>query len=603
VTATSLPVRFRRARAGLAVGLALSLSATMVLAAELQFSASVDQTTVGLGEQFQLVLTVQGEDMLSVPSPTLPPLPDLNVLGSTSSQSTNISIINGQIKKQATVNFIYALSAKKLGKTTIPACKLTYQGHEYASQPIDITVVGAARGQAAPMPAAPGLPPARAQVPIEGNLYLSVVPSRRTVYVGEPFTVEVSLCTRFQIANGGWAAVPSFDGFWAENVFDADKFDFQKRIIDGKQYGVSLLKKQILVPLGPGPATIKPLAFNVVVAQPPRDFFDVFGSTQSARIESKPLVINVLPLPETGKPRQFTGGVGQFTLAGSLDRTSTTNSEPVNLTLRISGSGNLRMIDKPEIAPVTGLKILPPESSDESHATRDALGGSKTFRFPIIPQGDGKFVIAPVAFAYFDPKAKSYRTLETGPFEFSASGSATSSRLVEATGLKVLGTDINYIKPDATALAIARAGPQPWPSLLYLLSVAMVGGSFWYRGHRDRLQSDRGYARKTRSSALVRRRLRDAEQLLKKRDERGFYGALTRAVTGYIGDRFDIDTHAMTRDQLRAEMDRLQVAPDIAASVIEIVDRCEVARFSPALLEDQEPRHLLEQARSALGRI
>jgi hypothetical protein len=587
----------------LAVLFALALSVATAGGAELEFSASVDQTTVGLGEQFQLVLTVQGEDMLSVPSPAIPPLPDLDVLGSTSSQSTNISIVNGQVKKQATVNFVYVLTAKKLGKSLIPPCRLTYQGKEYQSQPIEITVVKAAQRQARPAPSQPGMPPSRAQVPLEGNLFLSVVPGRRTVYVGEPFTLEISLCTRFQISNGGWAEVPSLDGFWAEKIFEADKFDFQRRTIEGKPFGVAVLKKLALFPLSPGETTIKPMAFNVAVARPPRDFFDMFGGTQSVRIESKPVTLNVLALPEKDKPKEFTGGVGQFTLVASLDRTTTTNSEPINLTVKVSGSGNVRMLDKPAIAPITGLKILDPEIRDDAHVAGDAVRGTKVFRFPIIPQSDGKYVIAPIAIAYFDPQSKSYKTLRTGPFEFSASGSATSAPLAEATGLRVLGTDIGYIKPDAAALAVTPMNPPWWPNLLYLLSLGMVGSALWYRGHSERLLSDRGYARKTRSSGLVRRRLKLAEKLLKRNDEKGFYAAITQAVMGYVGDRFNIETHAMTKDQLRAELDRLQVAPETSTAVIEIVDQCEIARFSPRLLENEDPRRLFEKTRDTLGRI
>ena len=586
-----------------AVLLAAIAVTRVATAGELQFSASVDQTTVGLGEQFQVTLTVQGEDMLSVPAPALPPLPDFSVLGSTSSQSTSISIINGQMKKQATVNFIYVLSAKHLGKAMIPPCKLAYQGKNYESQPIEIEVVKAAQGQAAPLPSQPGMPPSRAQVPLEGNLYLSVIPSRKTVYVGEPVTVEVSLCTRFQISNGGWAQMPTFEGFWAEKIFDADKFDFQRRTIDGKAYGVSLLKKVALVPLSPGVTAIKPMAMNVVVAQSSRDFFDVFGSTQTARIESKPVTINVLPLPENGRPKEFTGGVGQFTMTASLDRATTTNSDPLNLTVRMSGSGNIRMIGKPELPAMAGLKILDPETKDDAHASGDGVRGSKAFRFPIIPQSDGKYVIAPIEVAYFDPQSKSYRTLKAGPFEFSASGSATNAPLTEATGLRVLGTDINYIKPDASALAVTSMDPPWWPNLLYLLSLGMVGSALWYRGHSERLMSDRGYARKTRSSGLVKQRLKQAEKLLRKHDEKTFYAALTQAVIGYLGDRFNIETHAMTNEQLRAALDHNQVRPETAAAVIEIVDECEIARFSPGMLEHRDPRRLFEKTRDTLGRI
>jgi hypothetical protein len=582
-----------------------ALASAPARAGDLQFSASIDQTTIGLGQQFQLVLTVQDEDMLSVPSPQLPPLPDFDVIGNSSSQSTSISIINGKIQKQATVNYVYAMSAKKLGKLVIPPAKLSYQGKEYESQPIEITVVRTAQGQATPMPPAPSVAPSRGQLPIEGNLFLSVVPSRTSVYVGEPITVDVLLCTRFQIANGGWATMPSFEGFWAEKIFEADKFDFQRRTIDGKSYAVSELKKVALLPLSPGKATIKPMEFNVAVAQAPRDVFDMFGgaSTQGVKIVSKPITLDILPLPEKDKPAEFTGGVGQFSLAAALDRTSTTNNEPINLTVRLSGRGNLRMIDKPAVAPVTGLKILEPEIKDDAHVAGNTIQGSRTFRYPIIPQTDGNFVLAPIAVAYFDPQAKTYKTLRSERLEFSASGSATGAPLVEASGLKVLGTDIGYIKPDAAALTVTPMDPPWWPNLLYLFSFGMVGSAFWYRSHQERLLSDRGYARKSRSSSLVKRRLREAETLLKKNDAKGFHAALAQAVMGYVGDRFNVDAQAMTKDQLRSTLDRLAVPADTSAALLEIIDQCEIARFSPGMLGPGDPRQLFERARDVLGRI
>lgn len=592
---------------------ALALVTALVLpaaasAAEIEFSAVVDQTLVGVGQQFQLTLTVQGEDMLTAPQPQLPATPDFAILGSSSSQSTNISIMNGQMKRQATVNFVYQVAAKRVGKLILPACKLTYQGKDYETQPIEITVTKEPQGGAAPAPSQPGLPPdlqgQRSQIPIAGNLYLAATPSRRTVYVGEPVTLEVSLGTRFQLSNGGWAELPAYDGFWAEKIFEADKFAFERRTVDGQVYAVSTLAKVALFPLAAGEAKIKPMTFNVVVEQSPRSVFDMFGAAQNVQVQSKPVSITVLALPEKGRPREFTGGVGQFTLAASLDRVSTTNGEPVNLAVRMSGTGNIRMIDKPGIEPIEGLKILDPEVQDDAHVTGDEVKGTKTFRFPIIPQSDGKFVIPAITVAYFDPAAKEYRTLHTAPLDFSATGSAAAAApAVETSGLKVLGSDIAYIKPDATVLAATPMSAPWWPGLLYVFSLATVGSAFAYRRHSDRLASDRGYARKSRSSQLARQRLKQARKLLGKSDEKGFYAALTQAVMGYIGDRFNIETQAMTRDQLRSEMDRLQISPEAARDVLEIVDQCEIARFSPAMLKDGDPRRLFERTRETLGRI
>ena len=581
----------------------------LAAAAELDFTASVDQTTVGLGEQFQLVLSVRGQDMLSAPQPSLPAMAAIDVLGRSTSQSTNISFIGGQMKKEATVSFIYALAAKQLGKVTIPAATLSYQGHTYTTQPIELTVVKEAQGQAAPMQGSPGpgfapSPPAgRSQIPLEGNLYLSVNASRRTVYVGEPIAVDISLVTRFQVENGGWAELPSFDGFWAEKVFEADRFAFERRTIDGKAYGVADLKKVVLFPITPGEANIKPMSFNVAVAQSPQSIFDMLGSSQSVRVSSKPIAIKVLPLPEADKPAEFTGGVGQFTLAASLDRATTTNGEPVNLTVRLTGTGNLRMIEPPKLGAVPGLKILTPETKDDARVENGAVHGTKTYRFPIIPQGDGKFEVPAISIAYFDPQAKGYKRLSAGPFTFAASGSASAAPVAEASGLKVLGTDIDYIKPDVTSLNALSMDPPWWPNVMMLFSLATIGLAVGYRSHSQRLQSDRGYARKSRSSALVKRRLKQAEQLLRKHDEKGFHAELSRALLGYLGDRLNLDTHALTREQLRLALAERAVAAPTIDALFGIVDRCEVARFSPGEAAERDPRKLFDDARDVMARI
>jgi hypothetical protein len=415
--------------------------------------------------------------------------------------------------------------------------------------------------------------------------------------------LEISLCTRLRVTDGGWAEAPAFDGFWAEKVYDANRFDFQRRTLDGKAYDVSRLKAVALFPLSAGELTLKPLAFNVAVMQTSRDFFDVFEAPQTVRVASRPITIKVLPLPENGKPKEFTGGVGRFALSGALDRTATTSSEPINLTLRVSGSGNVRMIGKPGIPAIPGLRILDPEIREDVRAGPDGVQGSRTFRYPIIPQADGKYVIPAVRIAWFDPQARAYRTMQAGPFECSASGTIRSAPVVEATGLKVLGTDIGYIKADAARLAVTAMEPPWWPNLLYAVSLGLVGGAFWYRGHSQRLRSDRGYARKARSSRLVKIRLRQAEAFLGRKDERGFHAALSQAVIGYLGDRFNIETHAMTKEQLLAELERLQVRPGTVSAVIEVIEQCEIARFSPGAPATRDPQQLFLKARDVLGQV
>lgn len=576
------------------------ISAGALAAAQINFTASVDKSTVGLGEQFTLSLTVDGEDLTSVPRPVLPDLADFNVHAQSQSSGGGFSIQNGKLKRQVTVNFSYVLSATKLGTAEIPACKLTYAGTEYQSQPIAITVVKASQAQAAPRQrSAPG-GPTPANVPVEGNLSIEAAVDRTMMYVGEQFNLRYDLYSRLRISRQPTIAIPVFSGFWKEDLKIGN--EPSQQTVSGKVFNKFPIFGFALFPMSPGRLEIQPLKMAVPIVVASRDPFDLFGTETMVEIESKPLTITVLPLPEP-KPANFSDGVGRFTIASSLDRTATSNSEPITLTISLSGTGNIRLIAKPAIPPVPGLRILDPEIKEDIRAVGGVVRGTRTFRYPIIPRTDGRFVIPAVSIAYFDPAAKAYRTISTERYECTATGCVPSASVVEATGLKVLGTDINHIKPDAAALRTYPPGPSRWLWAAYILSLGLVGGSFWLRGFRDRLASDRGFARKARSSSLVRKRLKTSASLLKRNDLPAFHAALAQAVAGYAGDRFDLDTQAMTKEQLRDELAARGIPGATVAEIVTVLEQCELARFSPGMLTVRDPAELLARAKAALDGI
>lgn len=570
--------------------------------AGIDISASVDRSTIGLGQEFMLTVTVRGEDMASVPRPQLPELPDFNLLSQSQSSSTSVQIINGQIAKQSSVNFIYVLSAKRLGKLTIGPCRLSYQGQEHQSQPIEIEVVKSAQTGGQPQGGQAQVPAAPPGASLEGNLFIAAAADRRTVYVGEQVNVEYTLYTRLRITGMEMAEAPEFSGFWSEKLYDASKVDFQQRTVEGKKYNAMTLKRVALFPMSAGEHRAGALSLNVGVTQPPRDFFDFFGSERVAKISSKQVAITALPLPEEGRPAEFSGGVGQFTLAASLDSARISGSQPVTLTVKVAGAGNVRLIEKPAITPVPGLRILDPEVKESIQAAGGAVRGTKTFSFPVLAQADGSYRIPAIKMAFFNPKTKSYYTAEAGPLECTATGCGRATQAVEASGLRVLGSDISHIKPDMPILKTSAAA-SPWLLMaMYVGSLAMMGGALALRGHRRRLESDRGYARRSRSGQLVKKRLALAESHLKRGQEREFYAALHQAVLGYVGDRFNIDTGAATLEQMERALKDRGLSAEAVAGVIRTIQDCETARFSPSLYGSR-PEETFARAKRLLERL
>ena len=204
--------------------------------------------------------------------------------------------------------------------------------------------------------------------------------------------------------------------------------------------------------------------------------------------------------------------------------------------------------------------------------------------------------------AYFDPQAKTYKTLRSERLEFSASGSATGAPLVEASGLKVLGTDIGYIKPDAAALTVTPMDPPWWPNLLYLFSFGMVGARS-------------GIARTRAAAVGSRLRAQVALVVAGEAPAAGGGDAAQEERREGIPRGVGAGRHGLRRRPLQRrragndegpaalDPDRLAVPADTSAALLEIIDQCEIARFSPGMLGPGDPRQLFERARDVLGRI
>jgi len=568
----------------------------ILFAGEFNFTATVDRTTVGLGETFTLNVSVNGENISGVPAPKLPELPDFNVLGRSSSQSTNISFINGKMTQQTTITFIYTLSPKKIGRFTIGPCRIDYQGKTYETQPIEIEVVKTAT-QATPTPSP--IPP-RPSAYSEGGVMLIAVPNKKEVYVGEQINVEFYLYTQYNLQVNGISKMPNFSGFWYETIYDPDRLLYQKKTYDGKLYYAALIKTVALFPVTSGNLTIDPMELSVTVVKPPRDFFDIFSTAEDVRIVSKPRSINVIPLPQEKKPADFCGGVGKFTLNARVSRDTSNQGEPVNLIIKISGTGNLKLIEKPALPSIPNLKILEPEVKENIDKSTGTIKGTKEFRFPLIPQVDGEHIIPEMTISYFNPKTKTYEVLKSERLKFFATGVTRGAVVTDAGGLKIVGSDVRYIKPDKNIIKSESDKTSIIYLFLYPISILLFGIAFLYQRHQERLLKDRAYARRFMSGRVFKKRFQEASDYLKKKDEKNFYSALSKAIIGYLGDRFNLDTGALTTEQLKQALLSKGLKTELVEELFGIVNKCDAVAYSPLSNTDLSMDELFDKTRKLM---
>lgn len=588
----------RRIRAALIVCACLLSEAR---AADISFSAAVDRDVVGVGERFQLTVTVSG-DVSRVPQPELPALDGFENLGSTRSSSTNISLINGRLQQSNTIDFIYILAAKSPGELTIGPCRITIAGTEYTTAPVKVTVTSQPQSRPRPAQPAPLDPFGFFSFPEPGQRRargsdaaadLTLTVDRTTVYQGEQVTATFTFYTTAEPGQLGIKQSPSFSGFWAENLYEVQQLEYRTRSHKGRSWRAAVVRQVALFPMQAGELKVDKMTLNGALLEP-----GFFGYNQTPfEASSDPVTITVKPLPAEGRPAGFTGGVGEFEVTAGLSRDTSRGGEPLSLAIRISGTGNIGLISAPELPAIPGVKALAPETRDNLSRKSGRISGTRDFSYPLLPQADGKYLIPELALGFFSPGTGHYYVRTTPRLEFVATGTSAGQSPAASSGVRVLGTDILHIK--------AAAGPRsgwdgPWWSwLCYPAGLLLLGAGAIVGRHRRRLESDRGYARRSRANRLAKQRLKHAAHLLARRDVAGCYGALSQAVTGFIGDRFNIEATAMTREQLQAELAARGVGGEAVTHLMGLIGQCDLARFAPGQAEC-DPAELLRRVQQIL---
>ena len=556
------------------------------------FNASVSNTTVGVSDQFQISFTFSGQDINGIKSFTPPNFYNFMIL-SGPNESTSMQIINSSVSGSKT--YSYYLQAKGMGKFTIQSASINYNGKIFKSNPVAITVVKGSPKQNTQAQSNSTI----SNKEIGENLFVRAVADHDQAYMGQQVTVTYELYTRLGIASQmSVSKLPSYEGFWSEEITVPNNITFKTEVFNGKQYRVGILKKVALFPTQLGELSVTPFELNVPVQIQRRrqsgnifdDFFNdpFFNSTQAVNYDAKSntLRIKVLPLPNQNVPKSFNGAVGDYTINSQLDKTDTKTNQPVDLKINISGTGNIQLLNLPEVKLPTGLEQYEPKTTDQVNRT-GAINGSKTIDYLIVPRTTGKKEIPPVKFTYFNPSKHEYVTISTQPYTINvAQGPASAQSLAgySKEDIKVIDQDIRYIKTSPGD--ISRIGSEGifgfgfWSSV-FIPFVALVGLVSWKRKN-DKLAGNLQLLRYQRAEKIARTRFKTAKTLMEANNQEGFYSEISLALFGYLEDKLHISKAEISLDKVAEELNKKNVDGSLLLSLKNCTEKCEYARFAPS---------------------
>ena len=578
--------------------LSLLLAYTTIFGQDIEFTASAKEV-VSVGDQFRLIYSVNGQAS-GFRTPTIKGFSVVS--GPNQSQSSRTQIINGQVSRSLDYSFTYILQATSEGTHTIPPASVNVDGKTYQSNPVTIKVV---KGNTQPQQQGTQQGSAPSGEITAKDLFVRAVASKTNPYQGEQIIVTYKIYTRVPVSEYSVTRTPSTAGFWLQDLLkDSKKLNQFRETIDGQEYVVAEIKKDALFAQKSGTLTIDPLEMDVL-AQIQRKvakrnfndpFFDSFfndsflGNTyQNVKktIRSNELKINVKPLPENNRPKEFTGGVGDFNVTASIDREQLKANEAITLRFSISGKGNIKLVEKPAIVFPPDFEVYDPRTNDNIVASANGVSGTRNYEYLLIPRNPGKYKIKPITFSYFDLSSQSYKNITTQGFEIDvAKGEGRQGEIVASSDkedFKFIGSDIRYIKTGQ--ITLSPVGDYLFGSMLFLIWVIAIPVLFmlfviiWRKELKKR--SNIAFMRNKKATGIARKRLKSAERFMKQNKPDEFWAEASNALWGYMSDKFNIPRSGLSMDSVNGALRSKGVKDELISSFIEVLNRCEFARFAP----------------------
>lgn len=571
------------------------LAAWQVKAADkVRFVAEAADVVVS-GDQVRLVFTVNSQDIKDFRAPSIKGFDVL--MGPSRSQQSSIQIINGKRTSNSSTAFTYILLAGSPGTYTIPAASVEVNGEKVFSNAISIKVLpqdqnSGNSGNNGGGSASSSRSQAAGSRISANDLFITATASKTTVHEQEAILLTYKVYTVVNLRQL-YGKMPDLKGFHTQEVELPQQKTFTLEHYKGRNYNTTVWSQYVLFPQQTGKLEIPSITFDGVVAQqtvsddPFDAFFNGGGYVEvKKKITTPKVVINVQPLP--AKPAGFSGAVGEFKLASSINATDVKTNDAVTIKLTLSGTGNMKLIGTPEVKFPQDFEIYDPKVTDDYKLTNSGLTGTKTFEYLAIPRHAGNFTIPAVEFTYFDLKSNSYKTLKTEAYNLKvAKGQGNADQVISdftnKESVKMLGKDVRFIKLGDSSLRpkgdffFGTVGYY----LCYLIPLLLfVVFAVIYR--QKALENANVAKVKTKkANKVATRRMKLAGKLLAENKKNEFYDEVLKALWGYISDKLSIPVSQLSKDNIEAELTNYGVQEALIAEFIGVLNECEYARYAP----------------------
>ena len=541
------------------------------LSAQVQFEARVSKTTLALNERVRIdfMMNVDGDNFVQ------PSFEGFRIIA-VPSQQVSQSWVNGRSSFEKA--YSYFLMPNQKGTLVIKSAAIEYNGQIYRTAPIKINVTAA---QEQPRD------PNDTQITADENLYLVAEVSKDNIYVNEPTTVVYKLYfANIGISNFRDLGKPKYNDFWSQNI-EIKQLVAEEGLFKGQNYRYVVLKKVVLYPQKAGKLKLEPLSLDIDV-QLPSNRRDMFGrmllTETSKRVSAGSKTITVKPLPEAGKPDNFSGAVGNFDFKVTPSKNNLKNGESLDLVVSVTGKGNLKLFSLPKPEVPNALEMYDAVHSEDISTPLSGMAGKASDSYTIVPQYKGNYPVKPMQFSYFDLGSGTYKTITSPeiminvlegatPIDTTANGNKNKIADIEHFKTIKLKTELTDIDKNDFFGSNLFLGLLFAPFLLLPLIVL-------FKSKKEARAGDISGNRIRMNNRLAKKYLSEAKKQIKNKEL--FYIALEKAMHNFLKAKLHIETSEMTKDNIQELLLSRYANQETVNEFIALTENCEVARYAPS---------------------
>jgi hypothetical protein len=544
------------------------------LHAEVTATATLSSTRFSLDDAAQLTVNVQGIRSSQVHMPEVDGL-QFQQRG----QSTRMEYVNGVYS--ASVSSLYQVDAIRVGKFTIPPIKVSTKDGDLYTAAIKLEVTDAKTATSSRPSGQGNMSTTRLRSGESDEVaFLRVSPVKNTSYSGEVVPVRIKAYFRDGIqANLNSLPQITGEGFVLQQL---EGEPLRMREVVGNEYYTVLTWDFALSGIKEGKHVLSmELDATLLLRQQQRDpfgrnnsfFGDFFSSyrEKEVKVASPNLEMEVLSLPEEGRPENFSGAIGDFRLQVKADPLKVSQGDPVTLTMTVSGQGNFDRVQAPQLQGEEGWKTYTPSS--EFLKDGDDHHGKKVFEQAIVAKASNLTEIPAITFSYFDPESKSYKSLVSSPVPLQVQEVVTVKKEVEPQQGKVQKSEEQSVAPAQVAVQQAIPGLAPlqldssnmnqtleplfakkWFQFLCAALLLVILAAISFKVRMARLAANPKLQRQQAMKQLLVVREKEIAARLENNDSHGFLATCRSTIQEQLGLLWETEAAAITLADLQKRL-------------------------------------------------